>query len=70
LIRRLVFASSLSFRISNSSSVIDLELVRVVPIVAVALEFEAALDRFALHRLPHFRTAFKFDHALVDAFDL
>jgi hypothetical protein len=49
--------------------VIDLELVRVSPIVAVAPEFEAALDRFAFYRFPHFRMAFKFDHALVDALD-
>jgi hypothetical protein len=54
LIRRLVFVSPLSFRISNSSSVIDLELLRVALIVAAAPEFEAALDRFSLHRLPHF----------------
>jgi hypothetical protein len=47
--------------------VIDLELVRVALIVAAAPEFEAALDRFALHHLPHFQTALKFDHALVDA---
>jgi hypothetical protein len=46
--------------------VIDLELLRVALIVAAAPEFEAVLDRFVLHRLPHFRTAFKFDHALLD----
>jgi hypothetical protein len=64
-----VFAVPLCFRISNSSSVIHLELVRVAPIVAAAPEFEAALEWFAFHRLPNFRTAFKFDHALVDALD-
>jgi hypothetical protein len=44
-------------------------MLTVALIVAVAPEFEAALDRFALHRLPHFRTVFKFYHALVNALD-
>jgi hypothetical protein len=69
LVCRLVFASPLRFRVSNSSSVIDFKLVHEVPIVATAPEFKAVLDQFALHRLPQFRTTFKFDHALFDTLD-
>ena len=62
------FCESSWLCVSNPTSVIDIELVREAPspILPATPQFKAALDRFALHRLSHFVTAFKLDHALVD----
>jgi hypothetical protein len=63
-----VFLIAPCFSASNLTFVINFEPVHVAPIVAAAPQFKAALDLF-VRRLSHFRTAFKLDRGLVDAFN-